>query len=52
MNMLADLQAATGGEGDFKKKHKLKDGDNDQLREQYKSSRDALSEFSPFKWRQ
>ena len=41
-----------GGEMDFKKKHKLeKVDDQSNFKKEYKSSRDALAEFSPFRWR-
>ena len=43
---------------DFKRKHGLKESTantapgGDNFKKEYKSSRDALGEFSPFRWRQ
>ena len=52
-NMLKGIQDSAGGEMDFKKRHKLQESTGeDQFQKEYKSSRDALAEFSPLKWRQ
>ena len=56
--MFKQIQDATGGDLDFKKKHKLssksENGEDvpeqSEFKREYKSSRDALSEFSPFQW--
>ena len=52
------IQKATGGEMDFKKQHGLKGNKanggapgEDQFKKEYKSSKDALAEFNPFRWR-
>ena len=51
-NMLRDIQAVAGGETDFKKKHKLTESGENQMKKEYKSSKDALQEFNPFKLRE
>ena len=58
-NMMKGIQDATGGDMDFKKKHALRSQpkgsgqpSEDQFKKEYKSSRDALSEFNPMRWRE